>query len=113
MDFGFSCWLYSTWASEILIFRKDLTLQKFGDCFHDSRDLLLSRFRIHRQRKNLLRRPVRVRKVTGPMTERGVQRLHMQRVRIIDGAADFSFAQEFLKRIALLDSNGVLVIDVF
>src|SRR5260370_7014119 len=37
----------------------------------------------------------------------------MQWVRIIDRAADFSFAQKFLERIARLDSNGVLVVDVF
>src|SRR6266436_4854692 len=37
----------------------------------------------------------------------------MQRVRIINRACDFSFAQEFLEGVTLLDSNGVLVIDVF
>src|SRR5260370_23546707 len=37
----------------------------------------------------------------------------MEWVRIIDRAADFSFAQKFLERIARLDSNGVLVVDVF
>src|SRR5260370_32129110 len=37
----------------------------------------------------------------------------MQWVRIIDRGADFSFAQKFLERIARLDSNGVLVVDVF
>src|ERR1700682_641555 len=37
----------------------------------------------------------------------------MQRVRIINRASDFSFAQKFLEGIALLDSNGVLVVDVF
>src|SRR2546429_7860491 len=37
----------------------------------------------------------------------------MQWVRIIDCASDVSFAQKFLEGIALLDSNGVLVVDVF
>src|SRR6266851_9619452 len=37
----------------------------------------------------------------------------MQWVRIIDRASDFSFAQKFLEVVALLDSNGVLVVDVF
>src|SRR6267378_356891 len=37
----------------------------------------------------------------------------MQWTRIINRACDFSFAQEFLEGIALLDSNGVLVVDVF
>src|SRR6266851_3674990 len=37
----------------------------------------------------------------------------MQWVRIIDHASDFSFAQKFLEGIALLDSNSVLVVDVF
>src|SRR5258707_9442407 len=37
----------------------------------------------------------------------------MQWVRIVDRTSDFSFAQKFLESIALLDSNGVLVVDVF
>src|SRR6266446_547146 len=37
----------------------------------------------------------------------------MQWVRIVDRTANFSFAQKFLEGIALLDSNGVLVVDVF
>ena len=37
----------------------------------------------------------------------------MEWIRIVDGAADFSFAQEFLEGVALFDSNGVLVVDVF
>src|SRR5260370_22583063 len=37
----------------------------------------------------------------------------MQWVRIVDRTSDFSFAQKFLEGIALLDSNGVLVVDVF
>ena len=37
----------------------------------------------------------------------------MQRVRIVDRASNFSFAQKVLKRIALLHTNGVLVVDVF
>src|SRR6266481_1095164 len=37
----------------------------------------------------------------------------MQWVGVINCACDFSFAQEFLEGIALLDSNGVLVVDVF
>src|SRR5260370_40354523 len=37
----------------------------------------------------------------------------MQWVRIVDRTANFSFAQEFLESIALLDSNGVLAVDVF
>src|SRR6266576_3542353 len=36
----------------------------------------------------------------------------MQWVRIINRACDFPFAQKFLESIALLDSNGVLVVDV-
>src|SRR6266481_7703641 len=37
----------------------------------------------------------------------------MQWKRVINRTPDFSFAQEFLEGIALLDSNGVLVVDVF
>src|SRR5712664_789266 len=37
----------------------------------------------------------------------------MHWIRIINRACDFSFAQEFLEGIALLDSNSVLVVDVF
>src|SRR5258707_15078764 len=37
----------------------------------------------------------------------------MQWVRIVDRTSDFSFVQKFLEGIALLDSNGVLVVDVF
>src|SRR5712664_4500062 len=37
----------------------------------------------------------------------------MQWVRIVDRTANFSFVQKFLEGIALLDSNGVLVVDVF
>src|SRR5260370_10127638 len=54
-----------------------------------------------------------MREVAGLVSERRVQRLKMQRVRIIDRAPDFSFTEKFLERIALLDSNGVLVVDVF
>src|SRR6266481_1628779 len=37
----------------------------------------------------------------------------MQRVGIVDGAANLSFAEKFLEGIAVFDSNGVLVVDVF
>src|SRR5260370_33377046 len=37
----------------------------------------------------------------------------MQWVRIIDCAADFSFAQKFVKGVAPFNANGVLVVDVF
>src|SRR5260370_15968756 len=37
----------------------------------------------------------------------------MQWIGIVDRASDFSFAEEFLEGVALLDSNGVLVVDVF
>ena len=67
MDFGFSFWLFCTWASEVLI-SKNLTLQKFGDGFDHSRDLLFAEFGIHRQRKNFLRGALRVREVAGLVT---------------------------------------------
>src|SRR5258708_4001437 len=54
-----------------------------------------------------------MRKIAGFVTERRIERLHVQWIRIINRASNFSFAQEFLKGIALLDSNGVLVVDVF
>src|SRR5260370_37795431 len=37
----------------------------------------------------------------------------MEGVRIIDCAADFSFAQKFVKGVAPFNENGVLVVDVF
>src|SRR5258708_9758106 len=37
----------------------------------------------------------------------------MQWVRIVDCAADFSFAQKFVKGVAPFNANGVLVVDVF
>src|SRR6266849_3123130 len=37
----------------------------------------------------------------------------MQWIGVVDGASDFSFAEEFLEGVALFDSNGVLVVDVF
>src|SRR5258708_3110375 len=37
----------------------------------------------------------------------------MQWIRIIDRASDFSFTEKFLEGVALFDSNGVLVEDVF
>src|SRR5260370_40048587 len=37
----------------------------------------------------------------------------MEGVRIIDCAADFSFAQKFVKGVAPFNANGVLVVDVF
>src|SRR5712692_8441769 len=36
----------------------------------------------------------------------------MQRIRIVNRAADFSFTQKFVEGIALFDANGVLVVDV-
>src|SRR5258708_36257150 len=59
-----------------------------------------------------LRGALRVREVAGFVTERRIERLQMQWVRIIDGAADFSFAQKFVEGVALFDSNGVLVVDM-
>src|SRR5258706_16270258 len=54
-----------------------------------------------------------MRKIAGFVTERRIERLRVQWIRIINRASNFSFAQKFLKGIALLDSNGVLVVDVF
>jgi len=47
------------------------------------------------------------------VAERGVERLQMERVGIVDGAADFSLTQKFLESVAVFDSNSVLVVDVF
>jgi len=47
------------------------------------------------------------------VAERGVERLQMERVGIVDGAADFSLTQEFLEGVAVFNANGVLVVDVF
>ena len=60
-----------------------------------------------------MRGTLRVWEVARFVTERGVKRLKMQWVGIIDGASNFSRAQEFLQGVALFDSNGVLVIDMF
>src|SRR5258706_8085368 len=54
-----------------------------------------------------------MRKIAGFVTERRIESLLVQWIRIINRTSTFSFAQEFLKGIALLDSNGVLVVDVF
>src|SRR2546429_3817003 len=76
MDFGFFCWRFFTWASEILIFQNS-TLQKFGDGIDDSRDLPFAQFRIHRQRKNLFRRALRMREISRLVAQRGIQGLQM------------------------------------
>src|SRR5260370_37423111 len=54
-----------------------------------------------------------MREIPRLVAERRIQRLQMQWIRIVERASDFSFAEEFLEGIALLDSNGVLVVDVF
>jgi hypothetical protein len=113
MDFGFFCWRFCIWENEILIFWKNLTLQKFHDRFYNARDLILAQFGIHGQRENFLRGALGVREVASVVAERCVQLLQVQRVGIVDGAADFSLTEEFLEGVALFDANGVLVVDVF
>src|SRR6266481_4028535 len=113
MDFGFFCWRCSTWENNSKQRRKNLTFQKIGDGLDAARDLFFAQFRIHRQRKHFLRGALGVREVARLVAERCVERLQMQWIRIVDGAADFSLAQKMLKGIAAFDSNGVLVEDVF
>lgn len=113
MDYGFSCSPCFILANEVSLLEKYLTFQEFCNGFHHSRDLFVAQFRIHRQRKHLLRRAFSVREIAGLVAQGSVERLKVQRIRIVDGASNFSLAEKFLKGVALFDANGVLVVDVF
>src|SRR5260370_26161797 len=54
-----------------------------------------------------------MREISRLVAERRIQRLKMQWIGIVDRASDFSFAEEFLEGVALFDSNGILVVNVF
>src|SRR6266581_6124663 len=86
---------------------------KISNSLHDARNLLLAQFRVHRKRKHFLRGALGVRKVAGSMAERRVQRLEVQRAGVVNGAPDLSLREMPLQSVTLLDSNGVLVEDVF
>src|SRR5215472_8587508 len=96
-----------------LEFGSGLALHKFGDSFDYASDLILSQFRIHRQRENLVRGTLGVRKVSPLFAPVSVQGLQMQGIRVVHGAADSARRQMLLERVTLLGSNGVLVVDVF
>ena len=60
-----------------------------------------------------MRSSFRVREVAERVPQRRVQRLQMQWMRIVDSTGNLSRSQVLLQRVALLASNGVLVVDVF
>ncbi len=51
-------------------------------------------------------------KIASFMAESDVKRLEVERVRVIDGVADFAIGEEFVEGVALFDANGVLVKNV-
>jgi hypothetical protein len=54
-----------------------------------------------------------MRKIAGLVAQRSVERLQMQRHRVINRTADFSLVQNLRKRVTPLDANRVLVEHMF
>src|SRR5882724_3343990 len=90
-----------------------LVAHKFGNHSGNTLDFVFAQFRIHRQRQNLPRDVLRVWKISKLVSQPRIERLQMQRHRIVDRASDFSFAQKLLQRIPLRGANRVLMKNVF
>jgi hypothetical protein len=85
---------------------------ELGDRFRDARQLSRPQLGKHGQGQNFLRGVLGVREIAGLMSERSVERLKVQRHRVIHGAADFFLGQDSLQFVALFNANGVLVKNV-
>lgn len=85
---------------------------EFGDGRCGAVDFLGGEFRIHRQGEDFARNVFRIGEIAWFVAEIRIERLQVQRNWIIDGAADFSIGQEFLKGVATIRTNRVLMEDV-
>ena len=85
---------------------------KVRDRFNDARKLGGPQFRVHRQRQHFLRGMFCMREVATAVAQISVERLQMQRHRIIDRTANFVIGQNSLELIALFDADRVLMEDV-